>query len=145
MLWRITGCALELTAGRGLKWRRALWASRFDTLALDHKAACLMVKSAKTEGQQYLRCYSNQTTALELETEFVRLSTRFLNKNLFNHDAYLFEKLSPVNRRYVMYLVSRLTRDDCRRNRRNIARSIAFQDELEQIESARPKRQSGAY
>jgi hypothetical protein len=120
------------------------WASRLDTLDLDYKAALLMVKSAKIEGVQYLRYYSDRTTPLELETEFRWLSTRFLHKNVFNHDAYLFEKLSPVNRRFVMYLVSRLTRDDRRRNRRNIARNIAFQDELEQIESARPKRLSGA-
>ena len=107
-------------------------APRFISLEMDYKTALQMKKSAQVEGAQYLRYYSSEVTPLELEMEFRRLSKRFLHTDLFNHDAYLFEKFSPVHRRYVMYVISRLTREHHRRYRRRMAGGVVLREDIEE-------------
>lgn len=114
----------------------------FDTLQLDYRTAVQMTKSAKIEGSKYMRLYAAEATPLELEFEFGQLSERYFHADLFRQDAHLFECLSPVNRRYVMYLISFLTREHARRLRRVLSRDVAFQEEIEEFEASQREQRS---
>ncbi len=95
-------------------------ANRLARLELDYMTAIEMAESAQILGRAY-EGYLDNTTALDLENEFRWLSRRFLRRDLFNHDSFLFECFSPVHRRYLMYIVSRINQEYLRLNRRKMA------------------------
>jgi hypothetical protein len=82
-------------------------ANRFVALELRYKIAIAMAESAQILGRMYER-FLKSTSTLECEHEFRTLSKRFVKKDLFSHCAFLFEKFSPVHRRYLMYLMGKI-------------------------------------
>jgi len=105
-----------------VKARFSEWpvANKFTRLELDYMTAVEMAESTQILGRAYVR-YLDNTTSLDLENEFRLVSKRFLRRDLFNHDSFLFECFSPVHRRYLMHIVSRITQEYLRLNRRKMA------------------------
>lgn len=105
------------TAKYGPQWGRD---TRLIALELEYNVAIEMAESAQILGRSYEDLLRNADT-LHCEWEFRSLSQRFVRKDLFYHDAFLFELFSPVHRRYLMYLIGRMMQVFYSRNRRKMA------------------------
>ena len=98
-----------------------------------------MVESAQMEGRRYGRFYDEDMNDLKLEHEWRALSERCVGKDLFygivNELNYSF---SLNQRRYVFYLLSLISREWMRKNRRGIAYGIVQQATLDRPSGPRP-------
>jgi hypothetical protein len=95
--------------------------TQLDVLEGRYNTAIAMAEGAQILGQRYER-YLKTVTPLEREHELELLSWWFLKKkNLFRDNAFLFEELSAVNRRYLIYLVGKPLQHFYSRNRRTFA------------------------
>jgi hypothetical protein len=100
-----------------------------------------MADSAQVLGRMY-ESYLQNAETLQCEHEFRTLSKRFIKKELFSHYAFLFEKLSPVNRRFLMYLIGKIMQHFYSRNRRRFAYGSIIGKTIQQ---ALASRASGTY
>lgn len=116
-----------------LQWMRS---SNLFALDLDYMLAIEMAESAQILGRAQERLLQDAST-LECEMEFRRLSRRFVKKDLFDHDAFLFESFSPVHRRYLMYLLGRPMQVFDSRNRRRMAYGGVMQKSREEVLAGR--------
>jgi hypothetical protein len=80
-----------------------------------------MAESAQCEGREY-GPLSKGDHPLEVEHELSFISEKFLRKDLYRHSVALAEAFSPSQRRLLIYLLSRMTREFLRRRRRSGAR-----------------------
>ncbi len=119
-LKRLHKRVLETNAAYGEKWPRS---NQLFSLEFDYKTAIAMAESAQILGRMYQGLLKS-ADPLECEREFNYLSTRFVKKDLFDHCAFLFEHLSPINRSYLMYLIGKMMQELHARNRRRMARRI---------------------
>ena len=110
--------------------RDDLWSAEHDLIV-----AIKMAESAQTDGRTYGNLHEGDGRTISLELEFGFISRRSLHKDLFNHRAYLFECFTPSQRRYLMYLVSRMSLEYRRRNRRSD--SVYNTDSLEDVMKGR--------
>ena len=94
---------------------------RFDLAALefDYIAAIDMAESAQCEGREY-GPLSKGETPLDLEHEFSFISEKFLKKDLYRHSVALATAFSPSQRRLLVYLLSRMSREYLGRKRRSM-------------------------
>ncbi len=111
----------RLATAADVKYGKA-WPLRGSLIALEieYIEAIEMADAAQILGKMY-EDYLTNVEPLECENEFRMLAKRFLKKELFNGHAFLFENLSPVNRRYVIYLIGIIMQYHISRNRRKIA------------------------
>ena len=79
-----------------------------------------MAEAAQTEGRIY-GFLAGDVTPLDLEHEFCFISEKFLKKDLYRHSVDLFTCFSPVQRRLLKFILSRMSREYLRRNRRRRA------------------------
>ena len=91
-------------------------------LEFDYVTAINMAEAAQSEGRMYGSLYNRQVTPLDLEHEFSFISERFLKKDLYRNSVDLFSDFTLAQRRLLKYIVSRLAREEFRRNRRNLAK-----------------------
>lgn len=98
-----------------------------------YKVALLMAEFAQAEGQKYGSIGRRDVSALDLEWEFRFLSREFVRRDLYDHAAYLFESYTPIERKYLLYVVSRLSRERLRRERRRRAQAEVCGESLEDI------------
>ena len=89
-------------------------------LQFDYTAAIDMAEAAQTEGRTY-GSLSKGDAPLDLEQEFGFISVKFLKKDLYRHSVDLFTYFAPSQRRLLMYVLSRISREYLRRNRRKRA------------------------
>jgi hypothetical protein len=82
------------------------------------RVAINMAEAAQIEGRVYGELDKVPVSNLELEHAFGLLSRKFLHKNLYHHDAFLFECFSASQKQYLMYIISRMIREHSRRHRR---------------------------
>ena len=106
-----------MNAKHGEEWPLA---GQLTDLELEYKISIAKAESAQVLGRMYEGFLQNATT-LECEDEFLILSKGFVKKELFSHCAFLFEKFSPVHRRYLMYLIGKIMQEFYSRNRRKMA------------------------
>ena len=89
-------------------------------LEFEYIAAIDMAEAAQTEGRIY-GFLAGDVTPLDLEHEFCFISEKFLKKDLYRHSVDLFTCFSPVQRRLLKFILSRMSREYLRRNRRRRA------------------------
>ena len=111
----------ETEAKYGKDWLKlGLRSLRFHQLEVGYSVAIEMAESAQILGRSYHGLLDEAST-LECEQEFRSLSKRFLKKDLYTHNAFMFEHFSPVHRRFLMYLISAMMQEYYSRNRRKMA------------------------
>ncbi len=110
------------------KSRGALAAARkgdpkvHDTPTYFLRIAEKMRELAELEGKAFGKVAS-QATALDVEHALSKLSRRVLKRDLFRGEAAkLGHSFSPEQRKYLLYLLRRILREDSRRTRRSRAR-----------------------
>ncbi len=113
----------------GSVWPRR---DRFFILELQYNIAPERAESAQVLGQRYERFLQNAET-LDCEMEFRWLSKRFVKRELFYHHAFLFERFSPVHRRYLMYLIGQIMQESYSRNHRNMAYGVISQKTMKEV------------
>jgi hypothetical protein len=94
--------------------------NRLLTLELDYRTVIEMADAAQVMGREY-EGYLQHIEPLDCEWQFRSLSRRFIKRDIFDHYVFLFQKLSPINRRYVIYLIGRLMQTFYSQNRRKLA------------------------
>jgi hypothetical protein len=90
------------------------------SLQFDYIAAIDMAEAAQGEGRVY-GSLSKGDAPLDLEHEFGFISQKFLKKDLYRNSVDLFTYFTPPQRRLLMYVLSRMSREYLRRNRRKRA------------------------
>lgn len=90
-------------------------------LQFDYIAAIDMAEAAHWEGRCYGSLYKHDVTPLDLEHEFGFISEKFLKKDLYRNSVDLFTYFTPPQRRLLIYVLSRMSREYLRRNRRKRA------------------------
>jgi hypothetical protein len=111
-------------------------------LEFDYVTATYMAEAAQSEGRMYGSLCNREVTPLDLEHEFSFISKRFLKKDVYRNSVDLYTYFTLPQRRLLKYIVSRLARDELRRNRRNLAR---FEAQGRTIEQALNERFPGTY
>jgi hypothetical protein len=102
-------------------------------LSLDYMTAIDMAENAQWEGRKYGSLYNDDITSLDLEHEFCFISKRFLKKDLYNHDAFLFDHFTVSQKRYLLYILSRMSREYLRRKRRMRSANKVIAKEVEEV------------
>jgi hypothetical protein len=87
-------------------------------LSLDYMTAIDMAEDAQWEGRKYGSLYNDDVTSLDLEHEFCFISKTFLTRDLYNNSAFLFDRFTASQKRYLLYILSRMSREYLRRKRR---------------------------
>jgi hypothetical protein len=85
---------------------------------LKYKIAIRMAESAQSEGRMYGSISRDEITNLRLEHEFNLISKRLLKRDLYRNKACLFECFTACEKRYVFYIISLMSREILRKNRR---------------------------
>ena len=106
---------------------------------LDHeyRIALEMAEAARCEGRKYGSIHRDDITNLKLEHEFSFISKRFLKRDLYRNDAWLFECFSASQKRHLFYITSLMTREFLRNNRRAIAAGQVSGLSIDQVISGR--------
>jgi hypothetical protein len=85
-----------------------------------------MAEAAQSEGRVYGDAHREHVTSLKLEKEFGFISKHLLKKDVYRHGDYLFDSFTAAQKRQLFYIVSLMSREYLRKNRRKIA-SLAVQ------------------
>jgi hypothetical protein len=101
-----------------------------------------MAELAQGEGCKYSDVHRAAVTDLDLEWEFGFISKRLLKVDLYSHAAYLFEPFHASQKRQLLDILSRMTREYERRKRRSIAWGLV---EALPIEEVLDNRARGTY
>jgi hypothetical protein len=91
-------------------------------LRFEYTVAIDMAEAAQWEGRKYGSPNKGDVTPLDLEHEFEFIGEKFLKKDLYRHSVALFQHFfTPSQRRLLMYILSKMSREYLRRNRRSLA------------------------
>lgn len=95
------------------------------------KVAAKMVELAKMEGSTYGDLHRKKVMGVDLEHQLSLLSKSLLGKDVYFGDANLLDwSFSPVQKRLIYYLLSKLLRERARKTRRGTATSLVHIGEL---------------